>query len=198
MLETFTAQLTDLLNTSHSNLFFSFALLAFLWGVHIVNALLRYHLNLFGIYPRSIFGLIGIPFSPFLHGSFEHLFFNSIPFFILTNLVLLKGRYAFLGISTSIIFIQGILIWLFARKGLHVGASALIMGYWSYLIVNIRDNTVPMQILLAFVCLYYLGGLFTQLFPSEEGVSFEGHIAGFLAGIITALGLPIFIGFFLS
>ncbi|HVY53045.1 MAG TPA: rhomboid family intramembrane serine protease, partial [Gammaproteobacteria bacterium] len=71
------------------NMPFVLSLLGLLYFIHFINFILGYRLNIFGIFPRRIFGLIGIPLSPFLHGHFSHLFFNSIPLFVLSSLILL-------------------------------------------------------------------------------------------------------------
>ena len=79
------------------NLLFVLGIIAILLVIHLVNWLLGYRLNILGIYPRKLAGLPGIIFSPFLHGNFNHLFFNSVPLFALINLILLKGRMGYFG-----------------------------------------------------------------------------------------------------
>ena len=54
------------------------AFVAILWVVQIVNIFLDYSLNQYGLVPRTIEGLRGIPLSPFLHGGFGHLVSNDI------------------------------------------------------------------------------------------------------------------------
>ena len=162
-----------------------------LWILHLINKLLGYRLNYLGIIPRTGRGLIGIFFSPFLHGDANHLFFNTIPLLVLACLVLVGGQPLFWRVSITIILISGALIWLFGRKAIHIGASSLITGYWGYLLVDAIRNPNTMSVMLGVVCVYYFGGLFFSLFPEEESVSFEGHIFGFLAGIATSYIIPI-------
>ena len=80
-----------ILSSMTQNFHFVGGILFVLWAVHFINWLLGYRLSLLGIYPRSAHGLLGIIFSPFLHGNIGHLVFNSIPLFFLANLVLLQG-----------------------------------------------------------------------------------------------------------
>lgn len=174
------------------NIPFVLILIAGLYFIHIINFILGYHLNLLGIYPRKILGLPGIVFSPFLHGHFNHLFFNSIPLFFLTSFVLLYGMENFYCVSALIILLGGLGTWLFGRQGLHVGASGLIMGYWSYLLFIAYQQETVLSIVLAIVCLYYFGGLLFNLFPLEVRSSWEAHIFGFLAGLAAAVGCPFF------
>lgn len=158
--------------------------------VHIVNVMVGMRLCYLGILPRTLRGLIGIPFAPFLHGNFNHLFFNAIPLFLLIDFMLVATGPHFISISLFLIGFSGFLTWLIGRRGLHVGASSLIMAYWGYLLVlSIRQPTV-FNLVIVVVMLYYLGGLFFSLFPSDVKTSFEGHIAGFIAGISLAWFMP--------
>lgn len=178
-------QLNFFLTAIRANIGISLWIMAILWGIHFLNILVGYRLNYLGIHPRHPFGLIGIAFAPVLHGGFNHLFFNSIPLFILINLILLGGIPLLICVTVSIAVISGFATWLFGRSAIHVGASALIMGYWGYLLMNAYQNPSLMSIVLGVVCIYYLGGLFFQIFPSEESVSWEGHLFGLLAGVAT-------------
>ncbi|MCW5589713.1 MAG: rhomboid family intramembrane serine protease [Legionellales bacterium] len=165
-------------------------LLALMWGMHLINFALGYRLTILGIYPRHIVGLIGIIFAPFLHANFNHIFFNSIPLFVLANLVLLSGVTSFIVVSLIIIFCSGFMVWLVGRKALHVGASALVMGYWGYLLMNAIHQSTIVTILLGFVSIFYFGSLLAYLLPAGKGESWEGHVAGFVAGIIAVYLTP--------
>lgn len=170
-----------------TNLPITLSLIGLLFAIQILNALIGYRLNLLGIWPRKIFGWIGIPFCPFLHGNFSHLFFNMLPLFIFSNLIMLNGLHVFLMVSTWIIGISGLLIFLFARSGIHVGASALIMGYLGYLLIGVYYQPTALSFVIGATCFYYFGGMLINLFPdSNKQVSWEGHVFGFISGIATA------------
>jgi membrane associated rhomboid family serine protease len=163
-----------------------------LWIIMAVNVVMRYRLNVLGIYPRSIQGLFGIFFAPFLHYDFNHLFFNSIPLFVLANLILTHGRENFYCISLIIIIVSGLGIWLFGKKGIYIGASGLIMGYFGYLLASVYLHFTAMGLILAILALYYFGGLFLALFPSSrKNVSWLGHVLGFVAGFAAVYLCPI-------
>lgn len=178
------AKLLALMSTMESNSYFLLIAIGIMWIVNFVNWwLLRSWLNVLGIYPRRIWGLIGIPISPVLHGHFNHLFFNSFPLFMLANLVLLKG-YTVFYVATSVIVLGcGIIVWLIGRNAFHIGASGLIMGYWSYLIVQAYQEQTVMSLILGAISLYYFGGLLLSLFPDKKEVSWEAHLSGFASGI---------------
>lgn len=184
-------QLQDALNLIEANFYTSFLMIAGLWAIHFVNLATGMRLSYLGIYPRHLIGLIGIIFSPFLHGSITHLFFNSIPLFVLICFVLVGGIHKFIYITAIITLLSGLGVWLMGRRAIHIGASSLVMGYWGYLLVDAIRNPNTMSVMLGVVCVYYFGGLFFSLFPEEETVSFEGHIFGFLAGIATSYIIPI-------
>ncbi|MGD9107929.1 MAG: rhomboid family intramembrane serine protease [Gammaproteobacteria bacterium] len=187
MLNELSTSLQNIITLIKVNSLFVLKLIAILWIIQIINFILRYRLNFLGIYPRRLFSLPGIVCSPFLHGNFNHLFFNSIPLFLLINLVLFNGRAEFYCISIIIILLSGTALWLFGRRAIHIGSSTLIMGYFGYLLINAYHQPTMSTILLAAFCIYYFGGLFLALIPGEKGISWEGHVFGFLAGIAAAL-----------
>lgn len=180
----------NLITASQLNLFLSLKLVAFFWVIHLINLVFAMHLNIFGIIPRKRFGLFGIVFSPFLHGNFEHLFFNSIALFILFDLMLINGMHVFIVSTIIIILVCDSLVWLFARRGLHIGASGLIMGYWMFLLVNAYYQHSVMSVILAVLCLYYLAGLGLSLIPGDAGTSWEAHVFGALGGGLAVIALP--------
>lgn len=157
-----------------------------LWGVFFVNLALGGALNLLGIIPRKLYGLAGIIFAPFLHGNFNHLFFNTIPLLVLSAFLLINGLPYFLYVTAIITILSGTLVWLFAKPGIHIGASAVITGYWALLVADIYNEGSATAVILGLVSLYYFAGIFFGIFPTKKGVSWEGHLFGLLAGIATA------------
>lgn len=162
-------------------------LLAIFWIVQIINVLVGYRLNYLGIFPRKIASLPGIFCCHFLHGNFTHIIFNSIPLFFLMNFVLAEGWHPFLCVTLLIMILSGSTIWLLGRRGLHIGASALLLGYFGYLLANTYQHFSVMSLMLAILCLYYFGGLFASMLPSKKGVSWDGHLYGFIAGLAASV-----------
>jgi membrane associated rhomboid family serine protease len=191
MLEKLAAEVQSVISAMGGNLLFSIEIIGIMWAVHIVNFISGYSLNNLGIRTRKLSGLAGILFSPILHGDFNHLFFNTIPLFVLSDLVLLDGRVVFYCVSLSIIILSGFLIWLLGQRGTHIGASSLIMGYFGYLLARAYFHVTGATIILAGVCIYYFGGLLLSVFPgAKKNVSWEGHIMGMLSGVFVAYFLP--------
>lgn len=158
-------------------------LILLLLGIQIINWLLGYRLRILGIFPRRVYGLPGILFSPFIHGDFNHLFFNLLPFFILSNLLLVAGRPTFICASLLIMLIGGTLTWVFGKRGIHIGASGVIMGYLGYLLVGAYHQPSFVTIGIALVCIYYFASLLLSIVPGEKGVSWEGHLFGLIGGL---------------
>lgn len=143
-------------------------------------------LLILGIYPRRWFGLPGILLSPLLHANFNHLFFNLIPLVVLSNFILITGLNYFIEVTLLITLISGVLTWCLAKPGIHIGASGVITGYWALLVSNIYAQGTFMAVILGLVSVYYFFGIFFGIFPTKKGVSWEGHLFGLVAGIVTS------------
>jgi len=161
-------------------------LIAALWLVEIVNLLFDHQLYRYGIFPRMPQGLVGIPFSPFLHAGVLHLFLNTGPLIVLGGLILVNGRTVFIRATVFITLVSGVGIWLIGRSAYHVGASALIFGYFGFLLAWGGFDRRIKSLFIALVAFTAYGGLFWGLLPTVSYVSWEGHLCGFLAGIMAA------------
>src|SRR6266850_7393978 len=72
------------------------SLIAVCWAVFVLNNLILHgHLNQYGIRPRHIGSLLGIIWSPFLHGSLQHLLANTVPLALLGSILCLRGHNEF-------------------------------------------------------------------------------------------------------
>lgn len=163
-----------------------FYLVAVLWVVEIVNLLFDHRLCRYGIFPRTPQGLVGIPFSPFLHAGVVHLFLNTGPLIVLGGLILMTGRVLFIRSTVLIILMGGLGLWLVGRPAHHVGASALIFGYFGYRVAKGIFDRRMKSFFLAMVAIAAYGGLFWGLLPTARYISWEGHACGFAAGIMAA------------
>ena len=105
----------------------------------------------------------------------------------------MRGVLTFYIVSIFVIVVGGFLLWLFGKRGIHIGASTLIMGYFGFLLAEAYFQLNATTIILAFICLYYFGGLVLALFPGKKHISWEGHVCGFIAGIGIAYLYPIII-----
>jgi membrane associated rhomboid family serine protease len=170
--------------------FWIFGCVGLMWLVELINLALDYRLNVWGIRPRTLSGLPGILFAPFLHGSIGHLLTNTIPFVILGWLVILHGPRTFVKVSVLIILLSGTGIWLFGRSAYHIGASALIFGYFGFLIARAWYERSLGSILVALITIILYGGILWGAFPFHPQIAWEGHLFGLLAGILAARLAP--------
>lgn len=176
----------DLIKTQIQNNLYILGIILFIpWLVFFISHFINNRILLLGIIPRYIRGIPGILFAPLLHANFNHLFFNSIPLLVLSGFILINGLHYYLIVTLMITILSGLAIWCFAKKGLHIGASALITGYWGFLVINAYQHTTPTTIILGALSLYYFAGIFLGIFPKEKGVSWQGHLFGLLAGFAT-------------
>ncbi|HBI21176.1 MAG TPA: rhomboid family intramembrane serine protease [Legionella sp.] len=190
MLDELNASLALIIDQTKNNAPILAVMCLVLWGVFLLTSLDKRLLCL-GIVPRHLYGLPGVLFAPFLHANFNHLFFNTIPLLVLSDFLLIYGLLYFLMVTFVITVLSGLLIWCFAKPGLHVGASAVITGYWALLLMNSYQQANVTSIMLGVVSVYYFAGIFYGVFPGKKGVSWEGHLFGLIAGIATGFFLTI-------
>lgn len=162
-------------------------LVAALWLIEIADRLLFSDaLERHGIAPRRLDGLEGILLAPLLHDDFGHLLANTIPLLVLGGLVMVYGLNRFVAATAVIVLGAGTAMWLLARSGNHVGASVLVFGYLGFLLGTGYFRRSIGSIALAVVVGLTYGGLLWGVLPTTPGVSWEGHLFGFLAGVAAA------------
>jgi membrane associated rhomboid family serine protease len=162
-----------------------FAFIAFIWAVYFLDLILP--LEKLGLIPRDGGGLFGIVAMTFLHGSYQHLMSNTVP--LIALLALLAGSRAdSKKVVAIIMLLGGALLWLFGRGDyVHIGASLLVFGLAVFLVVSgiIEKRTLPM-IISVVVALVYGTSLLSGIMPWQQGISWDGHLMGGIAGGVTA------------
>lgn len=157
-----------------------------LWIVYWFEVKNGYNFNSYGILPRSIVGLRGVVFSPFIHGDIKHLYHNSAPLFVL----LFSLLYFYRSIAWKVFIYgavcTGLMTWMFARKSYHIGASGIIYLLFSFIFFSgiIRKNYRLVAVSLMVIFLY--GSMVWYVLPVKESVSWEGHLSGFISGLVMA------------
>jgi len=162
---------------------------AVLWFVQLLNWGLDLGPEDFGVRPRQWGGMAGILFAPLMHGGFGHLIANTPPLLVLGTAMLYLYPSSARIVLPSIYVGPGVAVWLFAKGSSHVGASGLVYGLASYVLVAgllRRDKRAIGASML--VCFMY-GALVWGVLPIERGVSWETHLAAALIGVALAIAL---------
>ncbi|MEA2042012.1 MAG: rhomboid family intramembrane serine protease [Bacteroidota bacterium] len=159
-----------------------------IWLVFLISIIVpSIELRSMGIRPRTIDGLWGILFTPFLHGSWSHIISNTIPLLILLPIlftVYKSVKYRTLLIS---LLLGGLLVWLLAGSNSnHIGASGIVFALIGFVITAgiIKLNFLSILIAAGVVVLY--GGATLKGFVPEEGISWQGHLFGAMSGVFSA------------
>ena len=160
------------------------------YAVGIINEVTSYTLNNYGIYPREIDGLLGIPVSWAIHGSPAHLMNNALPLVILGAFVAVRGRATYIKTTIFVVATSGALVWLVGKPALHLGASGIVFGYFGYLLARGLLERSPLAVGLAFAAVLLYGGILIGVLPGQEGVSWESHLFGFVAGTVAGHYFP--------
>jgi len=168
-----------------------FGLVAFMWLVQIVNALVfQGRLAGLGVHPRTLSGLLGILFAPFLHGSFAHLIGNTLPLVVLGWFVMLRRKRDLLYVSASAALVGGLGTWLIGPSlSVHVGASVLVFGYLGYLLVRGFLERSFWSIAGSLAVFFLYGGALLGVLPGDVGISWQSHLFGLLGGVLAARAL---------
>lgn len=162
-------------------------LVAIMWATEILDQLVfGGRLDILGIIPRTFIGLRGIAFAPFLHGSFAHLIGNTIPFLVLGWLIMVRQTSDFIWVTLVVALASGLGTWLLGAPGIHIGASGVVFGYLGYLLLRGFFERRLGSIALSLVVGALYGSLIWGVLPLQQGISWEGHLFGFLGGVLAA------------
>lgn len=153
-----------------------------MWLVFFIEFKFHYDLGFLGVFPRSLLGLIGIGGMPLLHGSVSHISSNTGPILILgTALYYFYPRIAG-RVFTQCYVVTGVLVWVFGRSAIHIGASGLIFGLASFLMLYGVFKKDIKSILISAITVMIYGSLIFQLIPANPMVSWESHLLGAVVG----------------
>jgi membrane associated rhomboid family serine protease len=166
-------------------------LVAITWVISLVNlGILGSTLNQFGIRPRTLSGLLGVFFAPFLHSTWTHLEGNTILFLVFGALVLFRDPTDFGAVVLTVTILSGVGTWLVGRPPNHIGGSGVVFGLFGFLLtIGFVDRTVLSVLVVAITALFFANRLWL-LFPMSLRMPWEAHLFGFLGGIYAAQNLP--------
>lgn len=168
----------------------TFVFVAALWWIQLVQTVAGWDFARLGVQPHHLFGLIGIVAAPLIHASWEHLLANTLPVLILGT-ALLYGYPRASRFAVPVIWLgTGIGVWFTGRPAFHIGASGLVMGFITFMLVAgaLRRDRGSLAITVGVIFLY--GSALVGIVPGgDPRISYESHAWGAGLGVLCALAL---------
>lgn len=154
--------------------------------IYWVEIQFSFNFNKWGVFPRTLEGFRGVFFTHFIHSNTSHLFNNSIPLFVLLSCLF----YFYKDIAYKILlfggFLTGFLTWIIARESYHIGASGVVYLLFSFVFFSGIIRKHYRLVALSLIIIFLYGSMIWYVLPIKEGMSWEGHLSGFLIGLIFA------------
>ncbi|WP_108423781.1 rhomboid family intramembrane serine protease [Flagellimonas amoyensis] len=162
-----------------------------IWTVFWAEVRFGINLNEYGIYPRTVSGLKGVVLGPFIHGSVEHLYNNTVPLAVLSSFLFYFYRETAFRVLLLGVVLSGLITWLIGRPSYHIGASGLIYVLSSFIFFKGIFAKHYRLVALSLVVVFIYGSMIWYIFPIKEDISWEGHLAGFATGLLLALAIKV-------
>ena len=161
--------------------------LLLIWGVYAINDTYALNWRRWGNHPRDWEHWSGVFSYPFLHGDLEHLWNNTVTFFTLNGLLFYFYRSIAARTWILLYMLSGIGLWIFAKGGNHIGASGINYALAAFLFTSgvVRKSQLLLRVTLLVAFLY--GGMVWWMLPIDDHISWEGHIAGAVSGVLVAV-----------
>ena len=163
------------------------ALILLIWLVYWVE--IRFDLNFtkYGVFPRNLSGLKGVIFAPFIHSGPDHLFNNSVPLAVLLSALSYFYREVYHRILIFGTLFAGVLTWLIAREAYHIGASGVVYLLFSFVFFSGVLKRQYQLVAVSLIVIFLYGSMIWYVLPIKDGISWEGHLSGFLVGMCFAV-----------
>jgi len=163
------------------------ALVGLMWLSEVIDAATNGALDQYGIIARDPQGLVGILTAPFLHLGFGHLISNTLPLVTLGLLIAVSGAARLFQVTAIVVVIGGFGTWLISPPNtITIGASGLVFGYAAYLITRGLFNRRIGQVLVGVLVVVVWGSALLGGLLPQDGISWQGHLFGGIAGVLAA------------
>jgi len=157
-----------------------------IWMLYFIEIKFGYNFNKYGVYPREFKGLRGVFFSHFIHSNTKHLFNNSIPLFVLLLSVFMIYKEVALKVLVYGALLTGFLTWIIARESYHIGASGVVYLLFSFVFFSGILKKHFRLVALSLIVIFLYGSMIWYVLPIKDGMSWEGHLSGFVIGLVLA------------
>jgi membrane associated rhomboid family serine protease len=160
-----------------------------MWVIRCLDAITPVRMSVagHGVVPRTWDGLFGILTAPLIHVNFAHLIANTVPFIVLSAVVLMRGVSEYLFVVLITALSSGLGTWLFGASNTeHVGASGVILGLMGYVLFRaVFDRHLMSAVIMLGVAAWY-GTAIAWAFIPRTDISWTGHFFGFVGGYVAA------------
>jgi membrane associated rhomboid family serine protease len=157
-----------------------------IWFVYWLEIKFSLNFTKYGILPRNFTGLRGVLLSPFIHSNTSHLFNNSIPLAVLLTSLVYFYKDVYYKVLLYGWILSGILTWVIAREAFHIGASGIVYLLFSFVFFSGIIKKHYQLVAVSLVVIFLYGSMIWYVLPIKDGVSWEGHLSGFLTGLFFA------------
>ena len=158
-----------------------------IWMLYFIEIKFGYNFNKYGVFPREFKGLRGIFFTHFIHSNTTHLFNNTIPLFVLLLSVFMFYKDVALKVLVYGALLTGIFTWVIARESYHIGASGVVYLLFSFVFFSGLLKKHFRLVALSLIIIFLYGSMIWYVLPIKDGMSWEGHLSGFIVGLVFAL-----------
>ncbi|MCI2229784.1 rhomboid family intramembrane serine protease [Polaribacter sp. MSW13] len=158
-----------------------------IWLIYWIEITFGYNFNKLGVFPRTLSGFKGVFLTHFIHSDTSHLFNNSIPLFVLLSCLF----YFYNNVAYKVLliggFFTGFLTWIIARDAYHIGASGIVYLLFSFVFFSGIIKKHYRLVAVSLIIIFLYGSMIWYVLPIKDGVSWEGHLSGFLVGFLFSL-----------
>lgn len=162
------------------------AFVMLIWIVFWFEIRFGFDFTNYGVFPKTLKGLRGIVFSPFIHSGINHLYHNTIPLFVLSTALFYFYKPIAWKVLLYGILLSGFFTWCIGRPAYHIGASGLIYVLVSFTFFKGVFAKHYRLIALSLLVVFLYGSMIWYTLPIEKGISWEGHLSGLITGILFA------------
>jgi len=162
------------------------AYLIAIWLIYWIEIQFGLNFNKYGVYPRTIEGFRGVFLTHFIHSDASHILNNSIPLFVLLSSLFYFYREVAYKVLILGGFLTGFLTWGIARESYHIGASGIVYLLFSFVFFSGIIKKHYRLVALSLIIIFLYGSMIWYVLPIKDGMSWEGHLSGFVMGVFFA------------
>ena len=82
--------------------------------------------------------------------------------------------------------LSGLTTWIIARDSYHIGASGIVYLLFSFILFSGIISKNKRLIAVSLIVIFLYGSMIWYILPVKEEISWEGHLSGFIVGLLFA------------